>query len=237
MRQRHMQQAQRQGNSRRRELHAGQKRPRHQQDDAEFEPAEGTEIGGHPFEDEMEQFAETVSDTMRQASPNHRVSCSMPRMQLRRMRASAMRGANVVRSRVPDRVEPEASHQHQPKHEAAVEVCPRRQQRQQPWRRRLAPLAGGRQSARPSHHERQRQHMRSRVEVRHRDHECGECDQDRIAGGDAARQNRGQQRECRGNGRGGETVGPAQPAILGQGVRTCASHDEEIQYWSGFVNE
>ena len=58
MRQRHVQQAQHQGDPRRRQLDAAVKRARDQGEDRNLERAEIAEIRRHPFVDQMQQFAE-----------------------------------------------------------------------------------------------------------------------------------------------------------------------------------
>ena len=166
MRQRHVEQAEHQDDPRHRQFEPAQEGEPDQSEHGIAEEGPGAEIGRHPFRDHGQQLAE-VQDFRRAQQRVPAIGCAAAGRERgdAEQRPSPGQRHAVLGSTGPERFQPDRSDQRQSQHEAAMQIGPQRQHRQQQPRRRRAAIGGRHQPAEECHHERERQHMRPRQEV------------------------------------------------------------------------
>ena len=135
---------------------------------ADLERPDAAEIRRPPFHDQRQRAAEREDLFRRQQRIPAIGRAAAATSAATRMPPSAAPAIFATQPRRPHRIERDRRDQHQAEHKTAMQIGPQRHQRQQPERRRVAPIGGRDQSADPCHHDRHRQHMRPRQQMRHR---------------------------------------------------------------------
>jgi len=172
LRQTEVQHAEQHEDAERRQAHAAPQRQAHSRQHDHLVSAELAEILRPPFDDERQRLAER-QDADRRQDQLRAVRVETNGAERERGERDPVRGdaAALRRRRQPDRLAGDDAGHRQAEDEAAVQISPQRQQRQQPPRRRAPGVDGADQRGDPRHHQRQRQNVRPRHDVRRGQHQ------------------------------------------------------------------